>query len=163
MSSALETDRHVDAMTRADLDDVVEIEREAYEFPWTRGNFDDALSNGYRCLGLRHATGRLIGYCVLMSVVDELHLLNLCAAPGAQHSGAALALLREMESYARGAGLGSVLLEVRPSNTRAIAIYERFGFVPIGRRKLYYPSREGREDAIVMRLTFAAEGGHGLD
>ncbi len=50
-------------------------------------------------------------------------------------------------------GAESVLLEVRPSNARALAVYERFGFAEIGRRKGYYPAHEGkREDAIVMRL-----------
>jgi ribosomal-protein-alanine N-acetyltransferase len=47
----------------------------------------------------------------------------------------------------------SVLLEVRPSNTRALEIYERYGFKQIGRRKGYYPAADGqREDAIVMRF-----------
>jgi ribosomal-protein-alanine N-acetyltransferase len=55
---------------------------------------------------------------------------------------------------ARGKGMESLLLEVRPSNTRAIVIYERYGFVRIGRRKAYYPAAgDAREDAIVMRFT----------
>lgn len=48
----------------------------------------------------------------------------------------------------------SILLEVRPSNTRALDLYRRYGYVEIGRRRAYYPVHQGqREDAIVMRYT----------
>jgi ribosomal-protein-alanine N-acetyltransferase len=111
---------------------------------------------------LRHVTGTLIGYCVLMPVVDEMHLLNLCVAPSAQRAGAGLTLLREAVRITRTEKLEGVLLEVRPSNPRAIQLYERFGFAAIGRRKNYYPARHrSREDAIVMRLSFTKESAHG--
>ncbi len=163
MSGVLLTDRYITPMTDADLDEVAVVEREAYEFPWTRGNFEDSLRNGYFGVCMRHVTGMLIGYCVLMPVVDEMHLLNLCVSPRAQRTGAGLALLREAVRIARGKGLAGILLEVRPSNLRAVRLYERFGFVTIGRRKNYYPARHrGREDALVMRFTFAKEDAHGV-
>ncbi|MEX3955564.1 ribosomal-protein-alanine N-acetyltransferase [Trinickia symbiotica] len=163
MSGVLLTDRYMTPMTDADLDEVAVVEREAYEFPWTRGNFEDSLRNGYFGVCMRHVTGMLIGYCVLMPVVDEMHLLNLCVAPRAQRTGAGLALLREAVHIARGKGLAGILLEVRPSNLRAVRLYERFGFVTIGRRKNYYPARHrGREDALVMRFTFPKEDAHGV-
>ncbi len=163
MSGVLLTDRYMTPMTDADLDEVAIVEREAYEFPWTRGNFEDSLRNGYFGVCMRHVTGMLIGYCVLMPVVDEMHLLNLCVAPRAQRTGAGLALLREAVRIARGKGLAGILLEVRPSNLRAVRLYERFGFVTIGRRKNYYPARHrGREDALVMRITFPKEDAHGV-
>jgi ribosomal-protein-alanine N-acetyltransferase len=71
-------------------------------------------------------------------------------------------LLREAVRITRTEKLDGVLLEVRPSNPRAIQLYERFGFSAIGRRKNYYPARHrSREDAIVMRLSFSKEGAHG--
>ena len=162
MSGVLLADRYMSPMTDADLDEVVAVERNAYEFPWSRGNFEDSLRNGYFGLCMRHVTGSLIGYCVLMPVVDEMHLLNLCVAPPAQGAGAGLALLREAVRITRHEGLMGLLLEVRPSNLRAIRLYERFGFASIGRRKNYYPARHrSREDAIVMRFSFAKEGMHG--
>lgn len=158
MSGVLMTDRYLSPMTESDLDEVAVIERSAYEFPWTRGNFEDSLRNGYFGLCMRHVTGTLIGYCVLMPVVDEMHLLNLCVAPQAQGVGAGLAMLREATRLTRTQGLEGVLLEVRPSNHRAIRLYEQFGFVTIGRRKNYYPARHHtREDALVMRFSFAGE------
>ncbi|AOK29389.1 MULTISPECIES: ribosomal protein S18-alanine N-acetyltransferase [Burkholderia] len=164
MSGVLMTDRYLLPMTDADLDEVVEVERAAYEFPWTRGNFEDSLRNGYFGVCIRHVTGALVGYCVLMPVVDEMHLLNLCVAPAAQRSGAGLALLREAVRITRAERLGGVLLEVRPSNPRAIHLYERFGFESVGRRRNYYPAKHrGREDAIVMRLALTNEGdAHGM-
>lgn len=162
MSGVLLTDRYLSSMTEADLDEVAAVEKLAYEFPWTRGNFQDSLRNGYYGLCLRHITGALIGYCVLMPVVDEMHLLNLCVSPHAQGAGAGLALLREAVRVSRQQGLEGVLLEVRPTNTRAIHLYDRFGFAVIGRRKNYYPARHrSREDAIVMRITFSKEGADG--
>ena len=159
MSGVLLTERYLSPMTEADLDEVAAVEREAYEFPWSRGNFEDSLRNGYFGICMRHLTGVLVGYCVLMPVVDEMHLLNLCVAPRAQGSGAGLALLREAVRITQGKGLSGLLLEVRPSNLRALRLYERFGFTTIGRRKNYYPARRhGREDALVMRYTFAKEG-----
>ncbi|MEM5312635.1 ribosomal protein S18-alanine N-acetyltransferase [Paraburkholderia sp. JHI869] len=159
MSGVLMTDRYLSPMTESDLDEVAIVERSAYEFPWSRGNFEDSLRNGYYGLCMRHVTGTLIGYCVLMPVVDEMHLLNLCVAPLAQGAGAGLAMLREAVRIAHTQGLEGLLLEVRPSNHRAIRLYEQFGFVTIGRRKNYYPARHhSREDALVMRFSFAGEG-----
>ncbi|CAD6539683.1 [Ribosomal protein S18]-alanine N-acetyltransferase [Paraburkholderia hiiakae] len=159
MSGVLMTDRYLSPMTESDLDEVAIIERSAYEFPWSRGNFEDSLRNGYYGLCMRHVTGTLIGYCVLMPVVDEMHLLNLCVAPQAQGAGAGLTMLREAVRIARSQGLEGLLLEVRPSNHRAIRLYEQFGFITIGRRKNYYPARHhSREDALVMRFSFAGEG-----
>jgi len=159
MSGVLMTDRYLSPMTESDLDEVAVVERLAYEFPWSRGNFEDSLRNGYYGLCMRHVTGTLIGYCVLMPVVDEMHLLNLCVAPQAQGAGAGLGMLREAVRIARSQGLEGLLLEVRPSNHRAIRLYEQFGFVTIGRRKNYYPARHhSREDALVMRFSFAGEG-----
>jgi [ribosomal protein S18]-alanine N-acetyltransferase len=162
MSGVLMTDRYLSAMTESDLDEVAAVEKVAYEFPWSRGNFEDSLRNGYYGVCMRHVTGTLIGYCVLMPVVDEMHLLNLCIAPAAQGAGAGLTLLREAVRIAHAQRLEGLLLEVRPSNHRAIRLYEQFGFVTIGRRKNYYPARHhAREDAIVMRFSFAEEGADG--
>ena len=159
MSGVLLADRYLSPMTEADLDEVAAVEQEAYEFPWSRGNFEDSLRNGYFGICMRHVTGALLGYCVLMPVVDEMHLLNLCVAPQVQGTGAGLALLREAVRTTRSKALSGLLLEVRPSNMRALRLYERFGFTTIGRRKNYYPARRhGREDALVMRYTFSKEG-----
>lgn len=140
-------------MQMADLDEVFAVEQQVYPHPWSRGNFVDSLTSGYSAWTLRDE-GRLAGYFLLMAAVDEAHLLNVSVAAERQGQGMGRYLLDKVVACARGLGAESVLLEVRPSNERALKVYQRYGFAEIGRRKAYYPAHNGqREDAIVMRFT----------
>jgi ribosomal-protein-alanine N-acetyltransferase len=141
---------HVERMREEDLDEVMVIERRIYEFPWTRANFSDSIAGGHSVWVARSASG-VEGYCIIMAVVDEVHLLNLSVAPLAQGKGVGRALLHWTETVARRLDAASVLLEVRPSNLRALGLYERTGYERVGVRRGYYPATRGREDAIVMR------------
>lgn len=141
-------------MREWDLDDVVAIEESVYPFPWSRKNFSDSLSAGYDAWVLRNARGELLGYFLAMYAVDEAHLLNVAVAAGKQHQGLGRRMLDKLAGRAREFGMTSILLEVRPSNGRALEIYGRYGYETIGVRKGYYPAGPaGREDAIVMRYT----------
>jgi ribosomal-protein-alanine N-acetyltransferase len=136
-------------MQRDDLDAVLAIENRVYPFPWTRGNFIDSLESGYSawvCLD----EGVLVGYALMMLVVDEAHLLNVSVAAERQRSGLGSELLECMFEAAKAAGAADMLLEVRPSNLAGLALYRRYGFREIGRRRDYYPAHGGREDAILM-------------
>lgn len=138
-------------MVMGDLDEVMAIEQAVYPHPWTRGNFVDSLGAGYSAWTLRDGDW-LAGYFLLMQVVDEAHLLNVSVAQARQGQGLGRYLLDKVAACARGLGAGSILLEVRPSNERALAVYRRYGYTEIGRRKNYYPAHHGlREEAIVMR------------
>jgi ribosomal-protein-alanine N-acetyltransferase len=154
-------------LTVADLGAVLAIENAAYEFPWTRGNFIDALAAGNHAQGLRDAAGTLCAYCVAMAGVQEMHLLNLTVAPSYQHRGLARLMLDALVAASGAADARWLWLEVRESNQRAQAVYRRYGFEPIGVRRGYYPAAGGqREDAIVMRLacpTAAPRGSDALD
>lgn len=136
-------------MLPADLDDVVDLERRCHEFPWTRGNFADSLAAGYDARVLRES-GTLAGYGVVMRAPDEAHLLNITVAPDLQRCGRGTTLLLHLFERARASGAQRMLLEVRPGNAGALALYRRHGFTEIGRRRGYYPAAKGREDAIVM-------------
>jgi ribosomal-protein-alanine acetyltransferase len=136
-------------MRETDLAEVVALEERIQAFPWTPGNFHDALASGYDCWLQREPDG-VTAFAVTMPVVDETHLLDIGVAPERQRSGLGRALLAFLENEARQAGMARMLLEVRPSNERALAFYIQAGFVEIGRRRGYYPAAEGREDAIVM-------------
>lgn len=141
------------AMRIEDLDEVVAIEKAVYSHPWTHGNFVDSIQSGYQCWVLRDAEQVLLGYFFMMQALDEAHLLNISVRDDVQRQGIGKLLLDQVCSLARRLQMQSVLLEVRPSNTRAIAIYQRYGFVEIGRRRDYYPAAgDKREEAIVMRL-----------
>jgi ribosomal-protein-alanine N-acetyltransferase len=154
-------------LTVADLGAVLAIENAAYEFPWTRGNFIDALAAGNHAQGLRDAAGTLCAYCVAMAGVQEMHLLNLTVAPSYQHRGLARLMLDALVAASGAADARWLWLEVRESNQRAQAVYRRYGFEPIGMRRGYYPAAGGqREDAIVMRLACpmaAPKGSDALD
>jgi ribosomal-protein-alanine N-acetyltransferase len=140
-------------MQQSDLADVLALEESVYPHPWSMGNFVDSLSSNYEAWVLRDQNGDLLGYFLLMAIVDEAHLLNVAVSAERQGQGLGRVLLNQAVACARGLGMESVLLEVRPSNTRALEIYERYGFKQIGRRKGYYPAaNQQREDAIVMRF-----------
>ncbi len=139
-------------MTIADLDDIATVEQQIYPFPWSRGNFADSLSAGYSGWVLRDAGGRLVAYSIMMFAIDEAHLLNLSVAEHAQRRGLGWRTLEWIAEVARGHGAQTLLLEVRPSNPAALRLYERYGFERVGIRRGYYPARDGREDALVMRV-----------
>ena len=140
-------------MSHADLDDVLALELSVYPHPWSHANFLDSLNSNYQAWVLRDQAGDLLGYFLLMAIVDEAHLLNVAVSAERQGQGLGRLLLNQAVACARGLGMDSVLLEVRPSNVRALEIYKRYGFKEIGRRKGYYPAADQqREDAIVMRF-----------
>lgn len=157
MSSVLKHDRDGQPvcfarMNVTDIEDVIAVEQNAYPFPWTRGNFLDSLDSGYEAWVLRDEDGRLLGYFLMMSAVEEVHLLNITVRPEVQGQGVGRKLLDKLIALARDAGMHAVLLEVRPSNNHALMVYQHLGFLQIGQRKNYYPAAgAGREDAIVMR------------
>lgn len=136
-----------------DLDEVVAIEKSVYSHPWTHGNFVDSIQSGYQCWVLRDAGGVLLGYFFMMAALDEAHLLNISVHGDMHRRGIGKMMLDKVCILAHQQQMQSVLLEVRPSNTRAIEIYQRYGFAEIGRRRDYYPAADDkREEAIVMRL-----------
>ncbi|QOY96154.1 ribosomal protein S18-alanine N-acetyltransferase [Massilia sp. UMI-21] len=144
-------------MRPGDVDEVHALECSVFPYPWSRANFTDSLASGYDAWTAREAAGPaggvLAGYYVLMYAVDEAHLLDVAVAAGRQGQGLGRHLLDRIGARARAQGMASILLEVRPSNERALAVYRRYGFQEIGRRKGYYPAHGGqREDAIVMRI-----------
>lgn len=143
----------LERMQDADLEQVLAIENSVYPHPWSRGNFLDSLASGYEAWVAREPTFQLAGYFLAMQVVDEMHLLNISVRADLQGQGLGRKLLERVASLARAQGMTSILLEVRPSNLRALSVYERYGFVRIGLRRAYYPASGGtREDAIVMRF-----------
>ncbi|MES2547473.1 MAG: ribosomal protein S18-alanine N-acetyltransferase [Pseudomonadota bacterium] len=138
-------------MQMTDLDAVMAIEPTIYSHPWTRGNFSDSLNSGYSAWILE-ANQKIIGYALLMMVLDEAHLLNLSIAKDQQKQGLGRYLLEHMLQIAKNHKAANMFLEVRPSNISAIALYENMGFCEMAVRRGYYPAHNGREDAVLMGL-----------
>jgi [ribosomal protein S18]-alanine N-acetyltransferase len=156
--------RHLLPMSVAQLDAVLAVEATAYAFPWSRGNFIDSLAAGYPARVLYADRGEVLGYFVAMPGVDEMHLLNITVAPPVEGLGHARFMLGELVRLCREFGARQLWLEVRESNARARSIYQRFGFLPVGVRKGYYPAPHGqREAAIVMSLPLAGHGAEAGD
>jgi ribosomal-protein-alanine N-acetyltransferase len=151
MSAVLDLSGRFRPMQFEDLDRIMEIEPKIYSHPWSRGNFADSLHAGYSCW-VYESEGEVIGYAVMMSVLDEAHLLNISIAGERQGQGLGRALLNHLIDTARRYGATMMFLEVRPSNKNAIALYESIGFNEFSIRKGYYPAHNGREDAILMGL-----------
>ena len=139
-----------------DLDAIMQIEPTIYSHPWTRGNFSDSLNSGYSAWVLEDKVleneSEMIGYALMMLVLDEVHLLNLSIAKPQHKQGLGRYLLEHMLKIAKTHKASNMFLEVRPSNVSAIALYENMGFSEISLRRGYYPSEHGREDAVLMGL-----------
>jgi [ribosomal protein S18]-alanine N-acetyltransferase len=136
-------------MTLADLDEVLEIERLSFKTPWSRAAFryEIVQNRVARCVVVR-AEGAIAGYLCLWEIGHEIHVTNLAVHPHRRGQGLARALLHAMLEDARSRGVTLAFLEVRPSNTEALGLYESLGFSVIGRRKGYY--FDTGEDALVM-------------
>ncbi|WP_420473331.1 ribosomal protein S18-alanine N-acetyltransferase [Noviherbaspirillum sp. ST9] len=140
-------------MQVGDLPEVLAIENDVYPHPWSRGNFLDSLYSGYEAWTLRDPARMLAGYFLVMLAVDEAHLLNISVRRDLHGKGIGRMQLDKVVEVVKEKGMTSILLEVRPSNLRALAVYKQYGFEQIGVRKGYYPAGDnGREDAIVMRF-----------
>jgi ribosomal-protein-alanine N-acetyltransferase len=133
-----------------DVAAVAALEQQSYPFPWSEGIFRDCLRVGYYCCVVE-LDSVLIGYAVMSSGAGEAHVLNLCIAEPWRGRGIGGHLLAHLLEFARGLDVREVFLEVRPSNTGAIRLYQSQGFSQIGVRRGYYQAVGGREDAVVLR------------
>ena len=159
----------VRSLTEADVEAWVQEERLACLHPlhaWSAENYRSSLRAGYWSRVLCDGP-RVVAVCVAMDGVDEVHLLNIAVARDWHGRGLAIDLLQALYRRCETQRAQSLWLEVRPSNARARALYQREGFVDIGVRKHYYPAESGREDALVMRRDIVphteSEAGHALD
>ena len=128
------------------------LEKLCFSLPWPEELLRRALADPHQLWLGAVAGGRLLGYAGMQTVLDEGYVDNIAVDPAFRRRGVASALLGRMLEQARATGLAFLTLEVRESNLGAIALYERFGFRRVGRRRGYY--EKPREDAILMTLEF---------
>jgi ribosomal-protein-alanine N-acetyltransferase len=139
-------------MTDADIAAVIAIERASYQFPWSEGIFRDCLRVGYVCRVIT-AVAEIVGYGVMSVGAGEAHVLNLCIREAFRCRGVGKRMLTYLLERATAAGMSEAFLEVRPSNTAAIRLYQSLGFDQVGTRRGYYQAVGGREDAAVLKLS----------
>ncbi len=138
-------------MQTHDIDAVMQVEKSAYEFPWTKGIFADCMRVGYDCL-VATDNEHIIAHAVLSIAAGESHILNLAIQREYQGQGIGKQFLLHLIELARLKSAQTVMLEARPSNKAALHLYQSAGFNEIGCRKAYYPAPDGKEDALLFAL-----------
>ncbi|MGP8154488.1 MAG: ribosomal protein S18-alanine N-acetyltransferase [Smithella sp.] len=142
----------IDLMDKTDLPEILAIERESFTSPWTAGMFTRELDSAHaRCLCARiNSEDKSVvgGYIIFWLVADEAHLHNLAVKKEYRRQGLAFKLMDAMKEISRGNEIIARTLEVRESNTEAIKLYRKCGFVVKGIRPLYYT--DTYENALIM-------------
>jgi len=149
----------LEAMRQEDLEQVLDIERVCFSYPWPRESFLLDLRSQDACCVVVRMGQELVGYIIGWFVLDELHILNIAIHPGYRRKGIGQRLLRFLLGTAMRRGCQYATLELRASNQAARGLYEKHGFRPIAVRKGYY--RLPTEDAILMFLDIGPEAGEG--
>jgi len=143
-------------MRMEDVAEVAAMENQIFGDPWSADSFLAEVERnpdiGYPIVLRSHA--EIVAYAVAWFIVDEIHIGNVAVRPEYQGQGIGRAVLRTILEEGERRGMTYATLEVRPSNQRALALYERFGFRQIAVRKQYY--RDNREDALVLALELPA-------
>lgn len=156
MSAVIQPCNFIRLMQHEDLNEIIAIETLAYQYPWTIGIFKDCLRVGYTCLVLESGDG-IIGYGVMSCGAGEAHILNICVVPEQQCQGLGKLIVEYLIERAHKFHADIILLEVRPSNRAALAVYHNLGFNEVGSRYNYYPADNGREDALILAMDLLPE------
>ena len=141
--------RRIDDVREEQLEKIEEIEKACFSMPWTIEQLRSQIKDSqHEFIAALDDEGRVLGYVGMMYVLDEGYISNVAVAPEARRQGIGRDLIKELMARAAALDLAFVTLEARGSNAAAIALYEKQGFVPVGKRKNYYDFP--REDAILM-------------
>ena len=140
-------------MEDSDLDAVCDLEARAYEFPWSRAIIGGCTTVPYRIwLGFRPDESIHVCQAFLSITLGEAHILNVSVESCLRGQGFGGQMLNHLIVDAQEHGARQIFLEVRETNSVAIQMYLNHGFNEIGRRRHYYPTATGREDALVYGL-----------
>jgi len=138
-------------MQERDLPFVLKIERMSFPNPWLESTFRGEIANlhiSYPSVIVQRPQDRIIGYIIFWYEDDKAQISNFALHPDFRGKGVGDSMLKEILDAVRAMGGRFVVLEVRPSNTPALALYRKHGFVLLGTRPGYYP--DPPEDALVM-------------
>jgi len=137
-------------MQENDLAAVMNNENAAYDFPWSTSIMASNQQRHYCIVYENNETGQILGHAILSTVADEASVLNIAVSPEAQRQRIGYQLMENILAHAMSKDCIEVFLEVRESNRPAFTMYHQFGFNEVGIRHNYYPSHQGREDAILL-------------
>jgi ribosomal-protein-alanine N-acetyltransferase len=135
-----------------DLEAVLLLENSCFSVPWSKESFYKELTENT----LAHYTvieidNKIVGYGGTWDIMDEGHITNIAVDPNFRQRGLGFELVKVMVDQAVKRKLNVMTLEVRKSNTPAIKLYEKLGFIIAGIRPKYYS--DNQEDALIMWVT----------
>lgn len=133
----------------ADAPRLAAIDAESSPSPWSEQAVRDSLAHALAFVAADPG-GTVTGFVLCSAVLDTCEILLIAVAPSARRRGIARRLLAQALAAATEAGAERCFLDVRESNAAAIGLYRALGFHVDGRRKAYYRSADGREDAVLM-------------
>ena len=140
-------------MDASHLDAIARLEQECFSMPWSRDMLAEELYNDCAAyLVAEDEEEHVLGYAGLQVILDEGYITNVAVWPEYRREHIASQSLDVFFNFARAHDLRCLTLEVRPGNTAAIALYQKFGFAEMGRRKNYY--QKPTEDALIMTKFF---------
>lgn len=133
---------------------VAALEKTCFSDPWSENSIASELKNPLSLWLVALADSKVVGYVGSQSVMGESDMMNVAVDPDYRRMGIAYRLIETLISALAEKDNHSLALEVRASNTPAIALYGKMGFTEVGRRRNYY--RNPREDALILRKEWEA-------
>lgn len=132
-----------------------ELEKRCFSSPWELEEYEKSRQReDFSCL-CAYTDGEFSGFLMAFHVLDECHLLDIATEEKFRRQGVGAALIRELMKRAGEKDGGVIYLEVREKNQAARGLYEKLGFVPVGKRKDYY--KYPTDDAVLYTLTLGEE------
>lgn len=128
---------------------IAELEKQCFSDPWSERSISSELTNPLSLWIVAEENGVVAGYVGSQSVLGEADMMNLAVAPNYRRQGIGCELVQELVRLLSQQGTHILMLEVRVTNTAAICLYEKLGFVQVGRRPNYY--LHPKEDALILR------------
>ena len=136
-------------MNETHVSTVAELEKLCFSAPWSERSIASELTNEYSLWLVEERDGVAVAYVGSQSCPPEADVMNVAVAPAFRRQGIGEGLMVALMDALRDKGMESLTLEVRASNSSAIALYDRLGFTEVGRRPNYYT--DPGEDALIMR------------
>ena len=136
-------------MNESHVRQIAELERLCFHDPWSENSIASELGNRLSVWLVALDEDKVVGYVGSQTVIDETDMMNIAVHPDYRNRGVASALIVELTQQLRMRGSKGLMLEVRESNSAAISLYEKHGFLQVGCRRNYY--RNPRENALILR------------
>ena len=136
-------------MNENHVQQIAQLEQQCFSVPWSEALIASELQNKFSLWIVAEDQGKVAGYVGAQTVLGESDMMNLAVHPDFRRQGIGERLVTELIAKLKQLGSHFLVLEVRVSNDPAIALYEKLGFVQVGRRPGYY--FKPREDALILR------------